>query len=320
MLLSCGRNQRKLSEAMCYKGYTHSMYDYSIFYKKTTESIIYVAVYADDVILTGTNKEEIEELKGFLHESFKIKDLGKLHYFLGLEILYKAYGIVITQKKFMLDLLKEYNCMDYSSLASPLDLSVKLRAEEGIALPDPTYYRKLVGKLNFLTNTRIDIAYSVQHLSQFMQDPREPHLKAAFHLLRYLKGDPSMGLFMSHDPTYNVRAYCDSDWAACPYSRKSVSGYLVLLGNSPICWKSNKQETISLSSVEVEYMALRKVVGELVWLCRLFEELNMPFNKPVEVFCDSQSALHIARNPMFHERTKHIEVDCHFVRSKLQEG
>ncbi|XP_019258791.1 PREDICTED: uncharacterized protein LOC109237004 [Nicotiana attenuata] len=214
------------------------------------------------VILTGTNKEEIEELKAFLHENFKTKDLGKFHYFLGPEIFYKADGVVISQRKFVLDLLKEYNCMDYSSLASPLDSIVKLKAKEGTTLTDPTYYRKLVGKLNFLTNTRIDIAYSVQYLSQLMQDPREPYLKAAFHLLRYLKGDLSMGIFMSHDPNCNIRAYCYSDWAVCPDSRKSVSDYLILLGNSPICWKSKKQETISLSSVEAEYRALRKVVGE----------------------------------------------------------
>ncbi|XP_019256416.1 PREDICTED: uncharacterized protein LOC109234821 [Nicotiana attenuata] len=128
---------------------------------QTTESTIYVIVYADDVILTETNKEEIEELKAFLHESFKIKDLGKLHYFLGLEIFYKADGVVISQRKFVLDLLKEYNCMDYSSLASQLDPAVNLKAKEGTALTDPTYYRKLIRKLNFLTSTRIDIAYSV---------------------------------------------------------------------------------------------------------------------------------------------------------------
>ncbi|XP_019223762.1 PREDICTED: uncharacterized protein LOC109205501 [Nicotiana attenuata] len=210
--------------------------------------------------------------------------------------------------------------MDYSILPSPLDPTVNLKAKVGTTLTDPTYYRKLVGKLNFLTYTRMDIAYSVQHLSQFTQDPREPHLKSAFHLLGYLKGDPTMGIFMSHDPNCNIKAYCDSDWAACPDSRKSVSGYIILLGNSHVCWKSKKQETISLSSAEAEYRALRKVVEELVWLCRLLEELTVPFAKPVEVFCDSKSSLHIARNHVFHERTKHIEVDCHFVRSKLQEG
>jgi len=145
-------------------------------------------------------------------------------------------------------------------------------------------------------------------------------LKAAFHLLRYLKTDPTLGIFMSYDQSYNVRVYCDSDWAACPDSRKSVSGYIVLLGNSPLSWKSKKQETISLSSAEAEYRALRKVAGELVWLNRLLEELTVPSPTPFDVYCDSQSALHIARNPVFHERTKHIEVDCHFVRNLLQAG
>ncbi|XP_060201984.1 uncharacterized mitochondrial protein AtMg00240-like [Lycium barbarum] len=99
---------------------------------------------------------------------------------------------------------------------------------------DPTAYRRLVGKLNFLTNTRLDIAYGVQHLSQFMQEPRDTHMKAVFHFIRYLKGDPTLGLFMSQDPDCTVRAYCDSDWASCLDSRRSVSGYLVLLGASPI--------------------------------------------------------------------------------------
>ena len=174
--------------------------------------------------------------------------------------------------------------------------------------------------MNFLTNTRLDIAFSVQHLSQFMQDPRTSHLQAAFHLLRYLKQDPTLGLHLSKDPDCSIKAYCDSDWASCPDSRRAVSGYLVLLENSPISCKSKKQETISLSSAEAEYRSIRKVVGELVWLHRLTKELTISDSSPIPVFCDNQSAIHIAHNPVFHERTKHIEVDCHFVRNKLQEG
>nr|XP_016486849.1 PREDICTED: uncharacterized mitochondrial protein AtMg00810-like [Nicotiana tabacum] len=226
---------------------------------------------SDDVIITGTDLSEITQLKCFLHNQFKIKDLGKLYYFLGLEVLYTGNGVIISQSKFALDSLKEYDCLSYSSISTPLDPNEKLRAKEGAALPDPTYYRKLVGKLNFLTNTKLDIAFSVHHLSQIMQDPREPHLKAVFHLLRYLKNDPTLGIFLSNDSDCSLKGYCDSDWAACPDSR------------------------------------------------RLFDELNIPYPKPVSVFCDSQSALHMARNPVFHERTKHIEVDCHFVRDKLQE-
>nr|XP_016454103.1 PREDICTED: uncharacterized mitochondrial protein AtMg00810-like [Nicotiana tabacum] len=263
---------------------------------------VYVAVYVDNVLLTGTDQQEIAQLKSFLHEQFKIKDLGHLHYFLGLEVMYKDDGAIISQRKFVLDLLKEYNCLEHKACSSLLDPTIKLKAKEGTILQDPTYYRKLVGKLNFLTNTRLDIAYSVQHFSQF----------------RYLKNDPTLRIFMSNDGDHTIKAYCESDWAACPDSRRSITDYLVLLGNRPISWKSKKQETISLSSAKAEYRALKKVVEELVWLCTLFEELTVPFSLPISVFCDSQSALHIARNSVFHERTKHI--DCHFVRDQLQAG
>ncbi|XP_070002142.1 secreted RxLR effector protein 161-like [Nicotiana tabacum] len=182
----------------------------------------------------GTNIEEIKELKAFLHDQFKIKDLGRLNYFLGREV-------------------------------------IKLKAEEGLLLPDLTYYRKLVGKLNFLTNTRMDIAYSVQHLSQFMQTSREPHFKAALHVLRYLKNDQTLGIFFSSNSDCTVKAFYDSDWAVCPDSRRTVSGCIVLLGDSSISWKSKKQEIVSISYAEAEYRSIRKVVGELVWLKRLLE-------------------------------------------------
>ncbi|XP_019229309.1 PREDICTED: uncharacterized protein LOC109210365 [Nicotiana attenuata] len=310
----------KLTEVLYSRGYTHSMHDYSLFYRKQASYIVFVAVYVNDVLLTETDSEEINQLKAFLHDKFKIIDLGQLHYFLGLEILYKSDGIIISQRKFVLDLLKEYECLHSPALTSPLDSTVKLKAKEGTPLSDPTFYRKLIGKLNFLTNTRLDIAYGVQHLSQFMQDPREPHLQAAYHMLRYLKKDPTLGLYFSNADNLPLAAYGDSDWAACPDSRRSVSGYIVFLEGSPISWKSKKQETIFLSSAEAEYRALRKVVGELVWLSRLLEELTVSIDLPIPIHCDSLSALHIARNPVFHERTKHIEVDCHFVRIKLQEG
>nr|XP_016495008.1 PREDICTED: uncharacterized mitochondrial protein AtMg00810-like [Nicotiana tabacum] len=157
----------------------------------------FVVVYVDDVILTGHDLDEINSLKKFLDQTFKIKDLGILHYFLGLEVLYKEDGVLISQRKFTMDLLKEYDCLHQSSLSSPLDPSLKLKADEGVPLKDPTHYRKLAGKLNFITNTRLDITFNVQHLCQYMQNPRDTHLKALYHVLRYLKGDPNLGIFLS---------------------------------------------------------------------------------------------------------------------------
>ncbi|XP_069146051.1 uncharacterized mitochondrial protein AtMg00810-like [Solanum lycopersicum] len=262
----------KLSDALRSRGYTHSLNDYSLFYRKKESSIVFIVAYIDDIFLTGTDIEEINNLKEFLHNQFKIKDLGKLHYFLGMEILCTAMGVIISQRKFVLDLLKEYQCTQISSFTSPLDATIKLRANEGKLLSDPRSYIKLIGKLNFLTHTRLDIAYGVQHLIQFMQHPREPHMHTAYHILKYLKKDPTLGLLMTSTDDYKVQAFCDSDWATCPDSRKSVIGHIVLLGSSPIIWKSKKQETISLSSVEAEYKSLWKVVEELTWLDRLFGE------------------------------------------------
>ncbi|KAK6781936.1 hypothetical protein RDI58_019732 [Solanum bulbocastanum] len=129
-----------------------------------------------------------------------------------------------------------------------------------------------------------------------MQDPRTPHLIAAFHLLRYLKQDPIQGVHISNDPDRTVQAFCDSDWPSCPDSKRSVSGYLVLLGNSPTSWKVKKEETISLSSPEAEYRSLRKVVGELTWLQRLLDELTIHNSSPIDIYCDSQSSRHITHN------------------------
>lgn len=162
-------------------------------------------------------------MKTYLDTKLKIKGLGLLHYFLGMEVLHTNAGVVISQKKFVLDMLEEYDCLHLSPLTSTLDPNVKLNAREGSALSDSTYSRKLVGKLNFLTNTRLDVAFGVQHLSQFMQDPREPHLQAAFHLLSYLKFDPTLGLFPSKDADFTIKGYCDSNWASGPDSRRSIT-------------------------------------------------------------------------------------------------
>nr|XP_016486302.1 PREDICTED: uncharacterized protein LOC107806626 [Nicotiana tabacum] len=187
-------------------------------------------------------------------------------------------GVLMTQRKFANNLLKEYDCLGYTTVLSPLDSTIKLKAGEGPLLSDPI----------------LDNAYSVHHLSQFMQAPRDLHLKAALHVVRDLKHDLTLGIFLSKDPNYGLRAYCDSDWVFCPDSRKPVNGYIVLLGDSPISRKSKKQSKVSLSSAEAEYMSIRKVVGELVWVKRLMEELAEVCHDPIPVFCDSLAVVYIA--------------------------
>nr|XP_016449164.1 PREDICTED: uncharacterized mitochondrial protein AtMg00810-like [Nicotiana tabacum] len=258
--------------------------------------LVILAVYVDDIIVTGNDLSEISVLKQILDNEFKIKDLGSLHYFLGIQVSVMPSGLLLNQKKFVIDLLKEYDCLEANSVVSPLELNQKLKADVGILLPNPERYRSLIGKLLFLTRTRPDICFGVQHLSQFLHTPRVP------------------GSYSSS------QAYSDSDWAACPDTRKSVTGFCIFLSDSLIGWKSKKQPVVSLSSAEAEYRALSKVVTELSWLSRLLVDLDVSSSSPISVFCDNMAAIHIAKNPVFHERTKHIEVDYHFIRTTLAEG
>ncbi|KAI9119361.1 hypothetical protein K1719_010036 [Acacia pycnantha] len=157
------------------------------------------------------------------------------------------------------------------------------------------------------------------NLSQFMQLPTKAHMAAALKVVRYLKGSPGLGILISSEGPLRLECFCDSDWASCAVPRRSITGYALKLRGSLIMWKSKKQHTVSKSSAEAEYRALSMAVSEIVWVCGLLKDLGVEHHAPVNVFCDSQAAIHIAANPVFHERTKHIEIDCHFIREKWQQ-
>ena len=142
-------------------------------------------------------------------------------------------------------------------------------------------------------------------------------MTAATRVVRYLKKSPGLGIFLSSDCDSTLTAFCDADWASCPNTRRSVTGYLIKFGSSPVSWKSKKQSTISRSSAEAEYRSLASTVAEIVWLVGLLTALNVKIPLPVPLHCDSKSAIQIASNPIFHERTKHIDIDCHFIRERI---
>ncbi|CAN1266801.1 Retrovirus-related Pol polyprotein from transposon RE1 [Linum perenne] len=190
----------------------------------------------------------------------------------------------------------------------------------GTRLADGTEYRQLVGRLHYLTITRPDISYGVQQLSQFQSSPTDLHLQAAHKVIRYLKQSPGQGLFFSRNTDLRLSGYSDSDWASCPDTRRSTTGFCLFLGSSLLSWKTKKQGTVSRSSSEAEYRALAQLCCEVQWMVSLLIDLGVKHEVPVKLFCDNQSAIYIAQNPVFHERTKHIEIDCHVIRERLQNG
>jgi len=310
----------KFSTTLIQKGFRQSISDYSLFSYNYDQTSIFVLVHVDDIIITGNNESAISKIKQFLAQSFFIKDLGNLGYFLGIEVSRSKKGIFLCQRKYTLDILSDSGMSGCRPTNFPMEQHLRLRPNEGTPLSDPTVYRRLVGRLLYLTVTRPDIQYAVNSLSQFMQSPCSSHFDAATRVLRYLKGSVGKGLFLSASSFINLVGYADSDWAGCPTTRRSTTGYFTMLGSNPISWKTKKQPTISCSSAEAEYRSLATLSSELQWLKYLLSDLSIDHPQPITIYCDSQAAIHIAENPVFHERTKHIEIDCHFVCEKIKSG
>lgn len=310
----------KLSTTLKDLKYQQSLSDYSLFTLTTASSITVVLVYVDDLLLAGNNRQEIEHLKKMLSNTFKMKDLGDVRYFLGLEISRSEAGFFVSQKKYTMDLLDEFEVTGLTTLKLPMDIHLRLKADTGMYLKDPHPYQRLLGKLIYLTITRPDITFSVHILTQFMQHPTTAHMDAALKLLRYLMSNPSQGILLASSSAAELKGYCDSDWATCPMTRRSTTGYCVLLGNSPISWKTKKQSVVARSTAEAEYRSMAMAACEITWLSALLKDMGLQSLPPAVLFCDNQAALAIAANPVLHERTKHVEVDCHFVRDKINSG
>ncbi|KAC9553683.1 hypothetical protein E3N88_45641 [Mikania micrantha] len=272
----------------------------------------------DDVIIVGNSSKIIQCTKDTLHDEFSIKDLGSLKYFLGIEVARTKDGLVLSQRKYTLDILQESGQLGCKPSGFPMEQNLKLDPGLEEEKVDANMYRRLVGKLLYLQATRPDITYSVNVLSQYVADPRENHMNAAIRVLRYLKTTLGQGILLPKLGGTTLLSYSDADWLGCPVSRRSRTGYLLLLGGAPISWKSKKQSVVSRSSAEAEYRALAATVSEVLWVRSLLIELCESQQGSTTVFCDNQAAKHMANNPVFHERTKHVEMDCHFVRERVE--
>jgi hypothetical protein len=310
----------KLTSLLLAHGYQQAHSDHSLFTKHDQSHFTLLLVYVDDVILAGNSMTEFSYIKELLHSSFKIKDLGKLKYFLGLEVAHSSKGISLCQRKYFLDLLNDTGFLGAKPPSTPSVASVKLYDDPSAPFEDISAYRRLVGRLIYLNTTRPDITFITQQLSQFLSKPTHSHYNAALRVLKYLKGCPGRGLFFPRTSTLQILGFSDADWAGCKDSRRSISGQCFFLGQSLISWHTKKQPTVARSSSEAEYRALAAATCELQWLIYLLQDLRITCPKLPVLYCDNQSALHIAANPVFHERTKHLDIDCHIVREKLLAG
>ncbi|GJU15139.1 ribonuclease H-like domain-containing protein [Tanacetum coccineum] len=248
----------------------------------------YLLLYVDDIILTASSTSLLQRIISLLHAEFAMTDLGPLNYFLGISATRTTSGIFLSQTKYATEILEQAQMLNCNPCRTPIDTEKKL-GPEGSPVTDPTLYRSLAGSLQYLTFTRPDLSYAVQQLCLYMHDPREPHLNAMKRVLRYLRGTTDLGLQLFRSTTSQLIAYSDADWAGYPATRRSTSGYCVFL-------------------------------AETSWIRNLFRELHTPLFTATLVYCDNVSAVYMSANLVQHQRTKHIEIDIHFVRDKVAAG
>ena len=301
-------------------GFTASATDTSLFVLKTGADMAYLLLYVDDIIVTASSTSFLRSLLDKLHSEFAMTDLGDLHFFLGIAVSRSSAGLFLSQRQYALDLLQRAGMSECHPATTPIDTHAKLSASDGDLIPDATEYRSLAGALQYLTLTRPDISYAVQQICLHMHAPRAPHLALIKRVLRYLRGTLQHGLHLRASASTTLTAYSDADWAGCPDSRRSTSGYCVYYGDSLISWSSKRQTTVSRSSAEAEYRAVAHAVAECCWLRQLLQELHRPLRSATLVYCDNVSAIYMSSNPVQHRRTKHIEIDIHFVRERVSLG
>nr|XP_020196891.1 uncharacterized mitochondrial protein AtMg00810-like [Aegilops tauschii subsp. strangulata] len=280
----------------------------------------YLLLYVDDIILTASSPTLLQQITARLGTEFALKDLGALHYFLGIEVVRRATGFFLHQQKYAYELLERAGMLNCKPASTPVDTKAKVSAVEGSPASDAPFYRSIVGALQYLTLTRPDIQYAGQQVCLHMHAPRDTHWALVKRILRYIRGTTAMGLTLTASPDTSLVAYSDADWAGCPDTRRSTSGYCVYLGPSLISWSSKRQPTVSRSSAEAEYRAVANAVVECSWLQQLLQELLCEVTKATFVYCDNVSVVYLAANPVHHRRTKHIELDIHFVREHVALG
>jgi len=284
----------KLGSALKQYGFEQDYSDYSLFVLATGITRLHVLVYVDDLIITGTSIHIVNEFKHYLSSCFHMKNLGPLRYFLGIEVARSPIGMYLCQRKYALDISSETCLMGVKPTTFPLEQNHKLSLAQDGSFSDPTRYRRLVGRLIYLGNTRPELSYVIHILSQFMNDPQNAHWNAALRVVRYDKNSPGQGILLRANTPLTLTAWCDSDHGACPITSRSLTGWFIQFGDSPLSWKTKKHDVVSRSSAEAEYRAMADTVSEILWLCELLPTLGIKVNTPITLHSDSLSAIMLA--------------------------
>ncbi|KAJ9540465.1 hypothetical protein OSB04_026971 [Centaurea solstitialis] len=300
-------------------GYKKGTVDPTLFLKKKGKDLILVQIYVDDIIFGSTNPEFCKEFEKTMTSTFKMSMMGELKFFLGLQVKQMTHGIFINQSKYVFDLLKRFDMSGCSSAKTPMSVTTQLHADLSGKPVDQKVYRAIIGSLMYLTASRPDIMFATCVCARYQANPKESHLQAVKQILKYLKGTPNLGLWYPKDSSFELKAFTDADHAGCKLNRKSTSGSCQFLGDKLVSWSSKKQNCVSLSTAETEYVAAASCCSQVLWMKTQLADYGYQFHR-IPIYCDSQSAIKITANPIQHSKTKHIDLRYHFIKDHVEKG
>ncbi|KAG8486045.1 hypothetical protein CXB51_019337 [Gossypium anomalum] len=300
-------------------GFERSLSEPTLYVKKENgKTQLIVSVYVDDLLVTEGDQAMLANFKTKMHQMFEMSDLGRMTYFLGMEVTQSQAGFFLSQRNFAMRILNKFSMQNYKEISTPFSVGERLTSQSNSEKVCETTYRSLIGCLLYLTATRPDIMFVVSLLSRFMHCCNEDHFRAAKRVLRYIKGTLSYGMQFYKAKRLRLVGYTDSDWAGSKDDMKSTSGYVFTLGSAIFCWSSKKQNMVAQSIAEAEYVAAAGVVNQAIWLRKILTDLNLYQEGAIEIYCDNQSTVAISKNPVFHGRTKHFSIKLHVVREMEQ--
>ncbi|CAM9467817.1 unnamed protein product, partial [Phaeothamnion confervicola] len=308
-------------------GFTASSADPCIYIKTSNGTLTIIGLYVDDLLLASNSQRALLSLKTNISRRFKMKDLGELRYLLGMEVARnKRHGTVtVTQRRYIHEMLERYELEDARSQSTPATPNTTLSKEQSPNTPAEEAairglpYKSLVGSLLYAsTVTRPDISNAVREVCSHMENPGQEHWKAAVRILRYLAGTSDVGItYGGTNAPAQLIGYVDSDWGGDRDNRRSTTGYIYHYAGGPISWNSRLQTTVALSSTEAEYMAACAAAQEAIHLRQLLKDLHQQQRRATTIYEDNQGCIALGNNPVFHRRTKHIDIRYHFVRERI---
>jgi hypothetical protein len=307
----------RLSAFLLKHGYRRGAIDKTLFLKKNSRDIILVKVYVDDIIFGSTKEEWYREFEDLMKGEFQMSAMGELTFFLGLQVQQKPDGTFISQDKYVRDMLKKFDMDNVRTATTPYEAPKPKNNLE----PDPAVnvhlYRSMIGSLMYLTASRPDITFAVSACSRHQVTPLNSHLNAVKKIFKYLKGQPNLGLWYPKESPFRLEAYSDSDYAGANMDRRSTTGGCQFLGRRLISWKCKKQTIVATSTTEAEYVVAANCCGQILWIQNQLLDYGYNFMNTT-IFIDNQSTICIVKNPVFHNRTKHIEIRHHFIRDAYE--